>query len=159
MSEALWYQVISHREETDRQLVDVQAHNYSVTDQGGDGIVIYKTDQGILTFRLWEIKKHSAKGPVRDTATKAHKQLDEKALKYLARFSGVYEQISEDELKEFYAKLVDHWQNEGPEAGAGVAVSASFQEEASDLYDGLTTRFPNLLGRLEGHTKCIYQLC
>jgi len=149
VSEALWFEFVSNNQQADRTIERIEAHGYTVTDAGGDGLVVYRTDVGDLTFRLWEIKKHTSEQEVRDTATRAHRQLDTRALDYLARFTGVHSQLVDGELREFYSQLVDYWQQQGPEAGAGVAVSTTLAGAPRDIFETLPIRFPGLKPRLE----------
>lgn len=149
VSEALWRRCVSSRTEASRSLEQVFGHSIDVTDHGGDGLVVYREDNQ-LCFRLWEIKKHVAKNDLRDTVTGAHRQLDENALGYLARFSLAYRDSADSAVAAFMAELVDRWLERSPTAGAGVAVASELCSQSDDAFDGLRTRFPEFKGRLEG---------
>ncbi|MDP8929512.1 MAG: hypothetical protein M3O70_13315 [Actinomycetota bacterium] len=158
ISEFLWYELISHRPEVGRKIVRIEGPGFAVTDPGGDGLVVYRSDAGLLAFRLWEIKKHNGKGAVTQTVGNAHRQLNTRALSYLARYTAVSEQLSNDpDLQTFYATLVDKWQNEDAAVGAGVAVATSCNGDEADCFGGLPNRFPHLKNgdRLEGMLNAI----
>lgn len=154
VSEFLWHELVRHRTERDRKIARIEGPGFAVTDPGGDGLVVYETSTGRLAFRLWEIKKHTAKGDVSVTVGNAYRQLDDRALSYLARYSGVAQQLTDrPDLRPFYATLVDKWQENDESVGAGVAVATSCQgDESADCFTGLPTRFPQLADgdRLEG---------
>jgi hypothetical protein len=154
VSEFLWHELVRHRTEVGRKIARIEGPGFAVTDPGGDGLVVYETSAGSLVFRLWEIKKHTAKGDVAVTVGNAHKQLDRRALSYLARYSSVAQQLTHrPELHLFYATLVDKWQANDDSVGAGVAVATSCKdEEQTDCFTGLPSRFPHLTDgdRLEG---------
>lgn len=149
VAEALWRRSLYSRIEAYRSLVHLEGHSIDVTDHGGDGLAIYR-DQGGLNFRLWEIKKHVAVNGLRSTVTGAHKQLDESALSYLARFSLAYRDQSDPELARLLAELVDMWIERSAGAGAGVAVASELRSQDDDAFEGLPLRFPELAERLEG---------
>lgn len=154
VSEFLWYELVKHRADAERKIARIEGPGFSVTDPGGDGLVVYETSSGSLVFRLWEIKKHTAQGDVSVTVGNAHKQLDVRALSYLARYSGVAQQLTDrPDLHLFYATLVDKWQGNDDSVGAGVAVATSYMDgEQIDCFTGLPIRFPHLANgdRLEG---------
>jgi hypothetical protein len=96
-----------------------------VTDSGGDGLAIYRRQTLGLTFCLWESKAHTGVGEVRDTVNGACRQLDGSALRYLARFSKLGQQVADGELRGFYARLPEFWKLSSPEAGGGVCITAN----------------------------------
>ena len=158
VSEFLWYELLRHRPESGRKIARIEGPGFAVTDPGGDGLVVYESDSGSLTFRLWEIKKHTAKGDVSVTVGGAHRQLNTRALSYLARYTAVSQQLTDEpELRQFYATLVDKWQEEDDAVGAGVAVATSWAMKHPDCFTGLPNRFPHLNqgDRLEGLLNAI----
>jgi hypothetical protein len=158
VSEFLWYELLRHRPEEGRKLVRIDGPGFAVTDPGGDGLVVYRTEAGTLAFRLWEIKKHTGDSPVSATVGTAHRQLNLRALSYLGRYTEVSAQIADDpELQLFYTTLVDQWQNQDPSTGAGVAIATSCSGNESDCFTGLPDRFPHLKDeeRLEGLLSAI----
>lgn len=56
-------------------------------EPGGDGLVVYNVG-ATYVFRLWEIKKHHANGPVSGTINRASKQLASRGNEYLAKLAG-----------------------------------------------------------------------
>lgn len=117
--------------------VRVEGPDWSVTDSGGDGLAVYRRD-GALVFRLWESKAHGGEGTVRDVVNRACRQVDSKALRYLARFSKVGQAGSglddDPELQGFYGRLPELWRQAAPEAGAGISV-ATASKETSGCFD------------------------
>lgn len=148
VAEALWHKCTTGRVEKDRRIEHIDGHSIDVTDHGGDGLVVYSGLEG-LSFRLWEVKKHVSATPLRETVTGAHRQLDENALSYLARFSQACRQQA-PHLAEFLERLVDLWIEHSESAGAGVAVAAETKVHDERAFAGLPNRFPKLKGRLEG---------
>lgn len=85
--------------------VRVDEPDWSVTDSGGDGLAIYRSN-GTLVFRLWESKAHTGEGTVRDVVNGACRQVNSNALRYLARFSKVGQGLGDPELQQFYGRLL-----------------------------------------------------
>lgn len=153
IAEFLWLELIETRPETARSLVHLESMGFSPTDPGPDGLAVYRTDSGDLCFYLWEMKKHTAASDVSTKVSEASRQIDERAMSYLARYTKVGQQYADgSELRNFFATLVDQWDTQSPTCGAGVAVSTSWTGSEADCFSGLPTRFPNLATgeRLEG---------
>jgi hypothetical protein len=112
--------------------VRVDGPDWSVTDSGGDGLAVYRPN-GTLMFRLWESKAHTGDGIVREVVNGACRQVDRKALRYLARFSKVGQSLDDPELQEFYGRLPELWRNAAREAGAGISV-ATASNATSDCF-------------------------
>jgi hypothetical protein len=60
VAELLWSRVMRERSvcRDGRQLVKAHPVKADPLEPGGDGLVIYQDPNGVLVFRLWEIKKH-----------------------------------------------------------------------------------------------------
>jgi hypothetical protein len=108
-----------------------------VTDSGGDGLAIYRAN-GALVFRLWESKAHTSDGAVRDVVNGACRQVNTKALRYLARFSKVGQSLDDPELQQFYGRLLELWRSSAREAGGGISVAT-----ASDATADSFGNYPN----------------
>lgn len=104
--------------------VRVDGPDWSVTDSGGDGLVVYRYD-GAYAFRLWESKAHTGAGAVRDVVNGACRQIDSKALRYLARFSKVGQSIEDPDLQRFYGRMPEMWRNADRDAGGGISVATA----------------------------------
>ena len=104
--------------------VRVDEPDWSVTDSGGDGLAIYRSN-GTLVFRLWESKAHTADGTVRDVVNGACRQVNSNALRYLARFSKVGQGLADPELQHFYGRLLELWRAAAREAGGGISVATA----------------------------------
>lgn len=102
--------------------VRVDGPDWSVADSGGDGLAIHRVGSQ-LVFRLWESKAHTGDGAVRDVVNGACRQIDSKALGYLARFSKVGQSLADGELQRFYGSLPQLWRESSRAAGGGIAVS------------------------------------
>lgn len=106
----------------DGVLVDVFGPKFFATAPGGDGLVIRRNHP--YSFRLWEVKKKST-GAVSGTVTRAMRQLAERGLEYLAKYSVIGQYALDPDLAVLYATLADRWLDGRPDAGAGVAVVTS----------------------------------
>jgi hypothetical protein len=111
--------------------VRVEEPDWSATDRGGDGLAVYRP--GTLVFRLWESKAHTGEGTVRDVVNGACRQLDSRALRYLARFSKVGQRLADPDLQMLYGRLPELWRRAAREAGAGVSV-ATASDGVSDCF-------------------------
>lgn len=102
--------------------VRVDEPDWSVTDSGGDGLAIYRSN-GTLVFRLWESKAHTGEGTVRDVVNGACRQVNSNAMRYLARFSKVGQGLGDPEMQQFYGRLLELWRAAAREAGGGISVA------------------------------------
>jgi hypothetical protein len=124
VAEHIWHLLTLENALTFGNPVRVDGPDWSVTDSGGDGLAIYRTN-GALVFRLWESKAHTSDGPVRDVVNGACRQVDSNALRYLARFSKVGQGLSDPELQEFYGSLLELWRAAARAAGGGISVATA----------------------------------
>ena len=132
VAEHIWHLLTTENALTYGIPVRVDGPDWSVTDSGGDGLAVYRPD-GTLVFRLWESKAHTGAGTVRDVVNGACRQVDSKALRYLARFSKVGQSLDDPELQEFYGCLPELWRRAAREAGAGISV-ATTSDETSECF-------------------------
>jgi hypothetical protein len=137
VAEHVWHLLTMENALTFGDPVRVDGPDWSVTDSGGDGLAIYRSN-GILVFRLWESKAHTGDGAVRDVVNGACRQVDSKALSYLARFSKVGQNLSDPELQQFYGRLLEMWRAAAREAGGGISVAT-----ASDSIGDCFGNYPN----------------
>ena len=137
VAEHIWHLLTTEDALTFGVPVRVDGPDWSVTDSGGDGLAVHRTD-GTLVFRLWESKAHTGDGAVRDVVNSACRQVDSKALRCLARFSKVGQGLSDPELQTFYGRLLELWRAAAREAGGGISVAT-----ASDVIEDCFGDYPN----------------
>jgi hypothetical protein len=137
VAEHIWHLLTIENALTFGVPVRVDGPDWSVTDSGGDGLAIYRSN-GTLVFRLWESKAHTADGTVREVVNGACRQVDSNALRYLARFSKVGQGLGDPELQKFYGSLLELWRAAAREAGGGVSVAT-----ASDATGDCFGNYPN----------------
>ena len=124
VAEHIWHLLTLEQTISVASLVRVDGPDWSVTDSGGDGLAIYQSGNAFW-FRLWESKAHTGAGTVKDVVNGACRQLDSRALRYLARFSKVGQGLVDTSLQSFYGMLPELWRKQAPEAGGGVSVATA----------------------------------
>jgi hypothetical protein len=124
VAEHVWYLLTLENALGFGRPLRIDGPDWSVTDSGGDGLAVYRSGD-VLMFRLWESKAHTGAGPVRDVVNGACRQVDSKALRYLARFSKVGQSIEHTELQRFYGRLPEMWRNADRRAGGGISVATA----------------------------------
>jgi hypothetical protein len=124
VAEHIWHLLTIENALTFGVPVRVDGPDWSVTDSGGDGLAIYRSNE-TLVFRLWESKAHAAEGAVREVVNGACRQVDSNALRYLARFSTVGQGLGDPELQQFYGRLLELWRAAAREAGGGISVATT----------------------------------
>lgn len=151
VSEHLWYFLAKEAADWE-PVVRIEPPSFSVTDQGGDALIIHETAAGQYMFRLWEIKKFTGQGEVSDTVGRAYTQLDSRAMEYLARYVASEPTLRGGALEDFYGQLMDLWIDADPAAAAGVAVSTSCEKIPDRCFTTFGDRFPRLTNpvRLRG---------
>jgi hypothetical protein len=151
VAELIWYLVASELVREGRTLRFLKGPDFHVTGPGGDGLAIYDI-QDALAFRLWEIKKHHGDSPVSGTVSRAYDQLSSKATEYLAQLTALGRYQDDEDLRRFFAQLVEIWVDAEPGAGAGVAVSTSAASMPKRCFSTMGDHFPDLTepGQLEG---------
>jgi hypothetical protein len=115
-------------------------------EPGGDGLAIYRDNAGGFHFRLWEIKKHTAKKSVSNAVNKASKQLRSRGSEYLAKFAAPSTIVSGGELASLYSTLVELWIANDASAGVGVAVTTSDdgKPKGEKTFESIATQFPSM---------------
>jgi hypothetical protein len=151
VSEHLWYFLAKEAAEWE-YVARIEPPSFSVTDQGGDALIIHELAAGRYMFRLWEIKKLTGKGEVSDTVGRAYTQLDSRAMEYLARYVAREKALDDAALEDFYGRLMDLWTDADPAAAAGVAVSTSCEKIPDRCFTTFGERFPRFTNpvRLRG---------
>ena len=124
VAEHIWHLLTMENALTFGVPVRVDGPDWSVTDSGGDGLAIYRSN-GALSFRLWESKAHTADGTVREVVNGACRQVNSNALRYLARFSKIGQGLDDTELQQFYGSLLELWRTAAREAGGGISVATA----------------------------------
>lgn len=158
IGEWLWYLLALESPDVPARVKEyLAAPKDTVTDSGGDGLVIYRAATGptpILLFRLWEMKKYTgADDSITDTVTGAFKQLSEHGHGYVRSQLAWAEKNVAGDVGPFISQLVELWISGDPSGGAGVSVAAN--ATAAPKNSAFTTvhkHIPHLAhpGQLEG---------
>jgi hypothetical protein len=156
IAEHLWYFLCMETASTET-IVRIEPPDFAVTDPGGDGLIIHRILDGELMFRLWEIKKCAGNCPVNSTINTAYGQLNANALEYLARYSGIGQELQDAELSNFYGQLVELWLDAEPGAAAGVSVATSSNNVPARCFSTFGKQFPQFVDpvRLKGMLTAI----
>jgi hypothetical protein len=156
VGEMLWYFI--HQETSTEVIEHIEPPGFKPTDPGSDGLVIHRTEDGDLMFRLWEMKKCTGVSPVSATVSTAYDQLDSRAIEYLARHTAFGQETSNVELALFFGKLIELWVVADKAASAGVSVTTSVEKAPSRCFTTFGSRFPGFIGpptRLRGMLTAI----
>lgn len=162
VTEWLWYCLATERTESHRLVEHIEPPSWNVTEQGGDGLVVHRAVTGgvggALSFRLWELKKHSSSAPISATVGRAYTQLEGRALTYLAKITGASAHKTGD-IGDLLASLADRWLDADASAGVGVGVATTSQPPTK-CFTTMGRRFPFLsaAGQLEGLLAAIEDL-
>ena len=154
VSQMLWY--FLYLESPPEEIVRFEPPGFKSTDPGGDALAIHRVQNEYLMFRLWEIKKFTgapqSSTSVNSTVNRAYKQLNTKALEYLARYTAIGQEISDPNLSDFYGQLVDLWSEARKEASAGVSVVTSSAHVPEQCFTTFGQHFPKFVNpvRLRG---------
>lgn len=156
VAEHLWYFLCLEAAPTEN-IIRVEPPGFASTDPGGDGLIIHRIIDGELMFRLWEIKKCAGNSPVHSTVNTAYGQLNANALEYLARYSGIGQELQDAELADFYGQLVELWLDAKPGAAAGVSVATSANNVPKRCFTTFGKQFPQFVNpvRLKGMLTAI----
>lgn len=155
VAEALWVDLVSENDIGPGTLIRIEGHDWSSTDPGGDGLTVYEEGDGYC-YRLWESKYHGSEAPIRETVNEACRQIGERALKYLARFSLVEQHIVTDRnLATFYGRLAELWVDRDPAAGVGIAIGAKPPREEADCFDHVIRYFGLTAQQHQGHLHVV----
>lgn len=151
VAEWMWFLHTSEIVDPTRTPVVLEAPKFNVTEPGADGfIVFHDTATDEHHYRLWELKKHTASGPVSATVTSAYNQLDQKAMRYLAQQVSIHSTTA-GPIGELCSQLVDFWLECHDRAGVGVGVTTA-SAPPSTCFTTMGKRFPGFdkPGQLEG---------
>jgi hypothetical protein len=141
IAESVWLEVVGAVDVGLGQPLRIEGHDWSVTDPGGDGLTVYRADDGFL-FRLWESKYHGTSAAVRETANLACRQLRSRAIAYLARFSLIAQTLANDaEVAAFYGQLPEMWVNKEEASGVGINVAAAEDADTAGDFDNVPSYF------------------
>lgn len=156
IAEHLWYFLCMETASTEN-IVRIEPPGFAATDPGGDGLIIHRILNGDLMFRLWEIKKCTGNSPVNSTVNTAYGQLNANALEYLARYSGIGQELQDAELSNFYGQLVELWLDAEPGAAAGISVATSANNVPARCFTTFGKQFPQFVDpvRLKGMLTAI----
>jgi len=156
VAEYLWF-FLSLDGLAGQNVVRVEPPGFTVTDPGGDGLIIHGLPNTGLMFRLWEIKKCSGTSTVSSTVGNAYKQLNARATKYLARYTAIGQEISDQRLANFYGQLIDFWIDAKSEASAGISVATCVTRVPTRCFTTFGKHFPQFTDpvRLRGMLTAI----
>lgn len=151
VAEYLWY-FLSLDGLSGQNIIRVEFQGFTVTDPGGDGLIIHGSTSTGLMFRLWEIKKCSGTSTVSSTVGNAYKQLNAMATKYLARYTAIGQEIPNQRVADFYGQLIDLWIDASPEASVGVSIVTCATRVSTKCFTTFGKRFPRFTNpvRLRG---------
>ncbi len=143
VAEAIWQAVVANKDVGLGIPIRVESHDWSVADPGGDGLTVYESNGG-YSYRLWESKFHGTGRPLTDTVNTACRQVKDRALDYLARFSLVAQYLSDDhQLATFYARIAELWADKDPSAGVGIVVGSDVSPATGEhgCFNNVTSYF------------------
>ncbi|WP_328786039.1 hypothetical protein OHT68_48770 (plasmid) [Streptomyces canus] len=158
VGEWLWYLLALEQPDLPERAREYLAEpKDTVTDSGGDGLVIYRVPQAPgpeFLFRLWEMKKYTGQdNSVTDTVRGAWDQLAEHGARYvISQTAWAYKHVS-PEAENFVSQLAELWLTGHPSSGAGVSVATnSSAVPQRRAFDRSHERIPKLPhdGQLEG---------
>lgn len=152
VAEWMWYLHASETVDPARTPVVLEPPKFNVTEPGADGFIVFRevvTD--VHHYRLWELKKHTAAGPVSSTVSTAYDQLRTNAMRYLAQQVSIYSTI-EGPVGELCSKLVEFWLESHERAGVGVGVTSGTTPPPDTCFTTMGKQFPGFdkPGQLEG---------
>lgn len=130
VGEWLWYLLALEQPDLPDRVREYLAEpSMTVTDSGGDGLVIHRVSKAAasaLVFRLWEMKKYTGgRDQISATIAGAWDQLASSGTRYLAAQMGyAYKHVS-GSVGEFVSILPDLWAKGHPSGRAGVSVATN----------------------------------
>ena len=157
VAEGIWQGVIADTDVGLGTPIRVESHDWSVTDPGGDGLTVYGSN-GHYCYRLWESKYHGSDDALRHTVNGACRQVETRALSYLARFSLVAQYLAHDQqLAAFYGRLAEFWADKDSAAGVGIVVGtdSSRGEGGDGCFEGMTAYFELTAEQHLGHLNLV----
>jgi hypothetical protein len=145
LAELLWNRLLAERVACadGRRLVRVADVKTDPLEPGGDGLVVYRTADGTLVFRLWEIKKHDSVNQLSATIRTASNQLANRGDTYLGKIVGPAS-LEGGEIGAFFAEVIELWIDRSERAGVGVSVgtSAHHAPRHRSSFRSLASAFP-----------------
>ncbi|MFE2846764.1 hypothetical protein ACFXKS_25030 [Streptomyces scopuliridis] len=163
VGEWLWY--LNTRDlppEPGRSVETLTAPGSTVSDSGGDGLIIHRVDGSPqeFVFRLWEMKKYSGKADdAQGTIRGAWKQLHTKGAVYLAQMSWGDKYLVAD-TRVFVSSLVAQWVDAAPTGNGGVSVALNSSATPTKAFHLSHDHFPTHThpGALQGLVVAIDRL-
>lgn len=126
VAEFIWFLLARENPGDGRSVAHVEPPKPHVTAPGADALIIYRLNDALLVFRLWEIKKHAGSAHVSTTIGRAFTQVSKNGIEYLAQLVPAAPRDDPD-VAELYGQLVDLWRDADERAGVGVAISTSLR--------------------------------
>jgi hypothetical protein len=152
VAEFIWFLLAHESPGVDRSVAHIEPPKPHVTAPGADALIVYRTSDSVLVFRLWEIKKHAGSAHLSRTIGRAFTQLSENGIEYLAQLVPAAPR-DDPHVSALYGQLVELWRDANDRAGAGVAVSTSLEHAPRRrAFSTMHNQFPRLNrdGQLEG---------
>lgn len=150
VAELFWNRLIKERKVCPDSRALVHAHSVKPDplEPGGDGLAIYRRPDGVLVFRLWEIKKHARRDSISGTIGRASKQLVHRGHEYLAKLAGPETIEQGGDLGSLYAEMVELWIDQTDRAGVGVSISTSSNRapKTASAFGSILRAFPAYAG-------------
>lgn len=143
VAEHLWYMLASEMA-LDEVVEHIPKPSISPLDHGMDGLTVYRTDDGQVHFRLWEIKKNTSDGTVSDTVREAYQQLIDRGMEYLAKHVSTSAALEDGELAALMGHAMEHWEQRSALAGAGVSVATNISQLPRRCFSTFADHFPDL---------------
>jgi hypothetical protein len=127
VAELFWNRLVRERSTSrdGRRLVHAHSVKPDPLEPGGDGLVLYENRDGVLVFRLWEIKKHETSSRVSATINRASKQLSSRGHEYLAKLAAPETVAQGGKIGDLYADMIELWLDRSRRAGVGISVGTS----------------------------------
>jgi hypothetical protein len=149
VAETLWHIILAEQSSPGRTLRMLDPPSWTPTQAGGDGLAVYRVDNGVLIFRLWEIKKVVGKAHISATIGQACHQLSSRGLKYLAQYTAIGSRLDDPELARLFGDLPSLWLDDDVRSGIGISVATSRRKSPQRAcFGGFRTAFPT---KAEGH--------
>lgn len=134
-------------------LEDIRPMGTRAIDHGSDGLTLHRTDSGDLRFRLWEIKKVTRKARVNATIDRACRQLNTRAMEYLAEHTPVAQELnkSDPEKAKLYGQMCELWLEGSQKASAGIAIATCIDRVPKRGLTDIGKRMPKFKKPLRLH--------
>lgn len=140
IAEFLWF-FITKAGTYEGRLLHLTRPKSRVTTQGGDGMEIRVLQRGSVRFRLWEIKKAVGTSTVSGACSTAYRQLDERALEYLAEYARVMEESRHPDVAALAPDMPTLWVDADDRASPGVAVTSTTMHQQGSYFNSFKSHF------------------